>query len=110
MDPADPDGNLAARNTVLGIWEEWVAAGEWDLPKAIQFPFNEDELDEKVQLEGQLHTYVDEQITRFINGQNDMAGDWDAFIERINVLGAPRLEQIYNDAMGRYVESAGIVL
>ena len=110
MDPADPDGNLAARNTVLGIWEEWVAAGEWDLPKAIQFPFNEDELDEKVQLEGQLHTYVDEQITRFINGQNDMAGDWDAFIERINALGAPRLEEIYNDAMGRYVESAGIVL
>ena len=110
MDPADPDGTLAARMKAVSVVQEWVAELDYDLPKAIQFPFNEDELDEKVQLEGQIHTYVDEQITRFINGQNNMSSDWDEFIDRINTLGAPRLEQLYSDAMNRYVEAAGIKL
>jgi putative aldouronate transport system substrate-binding protein len=61
-------------------------------------------------LEQQLHTYVDEQIARFINGQNNMDSDWDRFIRRIERLGAERLEEIYNTAMNRYLDQAGIKL
>ena len=88
----------------------WIDEGTWHLPPAPQFPFTDDELDEKVQLEVQLHTYVDEQMTRFIDGQNDMSGDWEAFIDRIKQLSAGRLEEIYNTAMNGYLEAAGITL
>ena len=110
MDPADPTGLIALRGEVANIAARWIDEGTWHLPPAPQFPFTDDELDEKVQLEVQLHTYVDEQMTRFIDGQNDMSGDWEAFIDRIKQLGAGRLEEIYNTAMNRYLEAAGITL
>jgi hypothetical protein len=110
MDPADPTGLIALRGEVAKIAARWIDEGTWHLPPAPQFPFTDDELDEKVQLEVQLHTYVDEQMTRFIDGQNDMSGDWAAFIDRIKQLGAGRLEEIYNTAMNRYLEAAGITL
>ena len=56
----------------IQIWDEWLEAGTWDLPPSPSFGFSPDELDEKAQLEQQLYTYVDEQIARFINGQNNM--------------------------------------
>ena len=109
-DPADPDGRKAARTVTLNIWDEWREAGTWDLPPSPSFGFSPDELDEKAQLEQQLHTYVDEQIARFINGQNNMDSDWDSFINRVERLGAERLEEIYNTAMNRYLDQAGIKL
>ena len=109
-DPADPDGRKAARAATLRIWDEWREAGTWDVPPAPSFGFSPDELDEKAQLEQQLHTYVDEQIARFINGQNNMDSDWDRFIRRIERLGAEQLEEIYNTAMNRYLDQAGIKL
>lgn len=110
MDPADPTGLIALRGEVANIAARWIDEGTWHLPPAPQFPFTDDELDEKVQLEVQLHTYVDEQMTRFIDGQNDMSGDWEAFIDRIKQLSAGRLEEIYNTAMNGYLEAAGITL
>jgi hypothetical protein len=110
LDPQDPDGRKAARKEVLQWWADEAAAGVYSLPAAPSFGFEPDELDEKAQLEQQLHTYVDEQIARFINGQNNMSSDYTAFIDRVNTLGASRLEQIYNTAMNRFLTGAGITL
>lgn len=109
-DPADLEGKKADRAVTLQTWSDWRAAGSWALDPVPAFGFDPDELDEKAQLEQQLHTYVDEQIARFINGQSNMHSDYRAFTSRLNDLGAARLAEIYNTAMNRYLDAAGISL
>ena len=82
--------------------EEWVNSGLWiDEPEPI-FIFTKDETDEKAQIEAALHTYVDEELVKFIHGQNSFA-DWDQFVKKQTELGAERLEQIYNTALDRHL-------
>jgi putative aldouronate transport system substrate-binding protein len=110
-DPTDPKGDKGFRADTIATWAEWVGQYGFVLDKAVpKFPFDTEELDEKVQLESQLHTYVDEQLVRFAHGQANMTSDWDAFVDRVNALGAKRLAEIYNAAMNRYLEAAGITL
>ena len=110
-DPTDPKGDKGFRSDTIATWAEWVGQYGFVLDKAVpKFPFDTEELDEKVQLESQLHTYVDEQLVRFAHGQANMTSDWDAFVDRVNALGAKRLAEIYNAAMNRYLEAAGITL
>lgn len=64
------------------------------------FNFTPQELDEKLNLEAALNTYVDEELVKFIQGQSDFS-TWPDFQKRIKDLGYEKLVNIYNTALDR---------
>ena len=91
--------------------KKWVE--EYDIMLDLSTPvlsFTPEELEEKVQIEAQLHTYVDEQLVSFIHGNADVNAEWSAFTKKLNDLGARKLEEIYNAAAKRWAEEMGYKL
>ncbi len=77
-----------------------------DTPQ-IPVQFTPDEDDERIQLESQLHTYVDEELVKFINGVRSFDNYAD-FVARVRELGAERLQEIYNAAFARQQQQLGL--
>jgi len=48
-----------------------------------------------------LSGYVDEQVTKFVLGENDLS-EWDNFVKEIKKKGVDELLKAYNDALERY--------
>lgn len=82
------------------------SAGLWINEPELQFPFTTDELEERNQLMGSLHTYVDEELVKFINDKRSF-DTYNDFVAQLNKLGAKRLEELYNTALDRYKKAIG---
>lgn len=49
-----------------------------------------------------LNLYLDEQITAFITGKEDLETGWDSYVERAKQLGSEELVEVYSSAYERY--------
>jgi len=61
---------------------------------------NEAETETMKEILTPLSTYIQENVTNFINGNKPM-DDWDAFVAEVENMRASELVEIYNTAMGR---------
>lgn len=60
-------------------------------------PLNEEQSDEMLTLKADLTNYIDEQLSKFMLGQQPMS-QWDAFQNGLEEMGAARLLEVYTEA------------
>jgi putative aldouronate transport system substrate-binding protein len=63
-----------------------------------------EEVEERQRIESNVKPYFDEWINDFIRGRKDLDTQWVEYIEGIEDLGETRLEAIYTNAYGRYLD------
>ena len=66
--------------------------------------FSSDLVDERTQLYMEIDTYVDEQLSKFIQGQQPMS-EWDHFQNELKEMGTDRLLELYTEMYKRLQES-----
>jgi putative aldouronate transport system substrate-binding protein len=97
-DPADSD--FLTRFADKKATDAWVNWGLFvEEPEPI-LDFTAEENEERLDIEARLATFVDEESTKFIIGLRSL-GTWGDFEQRLESLGAGRLEEIYNQAAAR---------
>jgi len=65
------------------------------------FSFTAEELDEKLAIESDIHSLVNQRTAEFVIGKSSI-DEFDKFVEQIKRMGFDRLYEIYNQAYERY--------
>lgn len=72
------------------------------IPYVVQaLPFTSDEDAERRALMADITTYVDESVINFMTGDESL-DNFDAYAEKINSMGLPRVLELYNTAFARW--------
>lgn len=70
--------------------------------------YTDEEADEYAALMGDINTYLDETISKFVTGQMDVDTEYDTVVQTLKDMGAERALEINRDAHKRWLEKAGI--
>ena len=104
----------------FGFWQDFSYEEQWADPiavegmrmyvenkyvpeKLVKVTYLENEESERTKLNGQLNTYLNEMIQKWILGQEDIESGYDAFIKQLKNLGADELVKIEQAAYDRYL-------
>ena len=104
FDPLDPESEKNYWD--IHVKNNWLNAGLWIGTPEPKILFTDEEFEEKIQLETQLNTFVDEEGVKMIHGKRSF-DEWDDFVKKLEQMGAKRLEEIYKGALDRFVEMTG---
>jgi putative aldouronate transport system substrate-binding protein len=74
--------------------------GVWNNQAEPALVFTPDEDERRIELQGALYTYADEERVKFINGRRPLS-EWNDYLAQLDRLGYKELENIYNAALAR---------